>query len=506
MIKKLRKKFITAAMCAILIVLESMILAVNIVNYHHLVEKADTLTEWITSEGGSFEDVTGDKNQSDQVESAETSEQTNEQSQGTETSEQTNEQSQGTETSEQTNDQSQGTETSEQTNAQSANMQAPDQTNQQADPPIPPEKPDAETDGSAKPANDKGTPPDNIGKDHMGFSKETPFETRYFTVTLDADGNVSDCNTGRIASVDEDSAKEYATAVYATGKTTGFSDIYRYRVTRTADDTTMIVFVDCRQEISTVKNFAKNSFGISTLGLAAVFVLVVIFSKMVFRPVAESYKKQKQFITDASHELKTPLTIIDANTEILEMDYGESQWTKSIRNQTHRLANMTQQLITLSKLDEGEVNGEKTKFSLSDALIESVQPFESPARMQQKTIETDIAENVILYGEEKTIRQLFDILLDNAVKYSVANSVIRVHLYEKGNKKVLTVWNETEPIPQGNLDQIFERFYRLDEARNSEKGGSGIGLSVAKAVVEAHKGKISAFSEDGTSMLLKVVW
>lgn len=489
MIKKLRKKFIIAAMCAILIVLESMILAVNIVNYHHLVEKADTLTEWIVSEGGSFGDaVAGD---------------------------------------------SSGIDPGAQ-NGQNQNEQPPEVPDGLNSDMTPPEKPDTETTmnqdnttssvdgnttdetatdeaGSDKKSTDQKStdkqknPPDNIGKDHMGFSKETPFETRYFTVTLDSDGNISDCDTGKVASVDEDSAKEYASDVYTSGKTNGFSDIYRYRVTET-EDGTMIVFVDCRQEIATVKNFAVNSFGISTLGLAAVFVLVVFFSKLVFRPVAESYKKQKQFITDASHELKTPLTIIDANTEIIEMDNGESQWTKSIRNQVRRLTAMTQQLITLSKLDEGEVNGEKTKFSLSDALVDCVQPFETPAMMQNKTIETDIADGIMLNGEEKTIRQLFDILLDNAVKYSMSDSTIRVQLYTKGNKTILTVWNETEPIPQGNLDQVFERFYRLDEARNSEKGGSGIGLSVAKAVVTAHKGKISAFSEDGHSMLLKVVW
>ena len=488
MIKKLRKKFIIAAMCAILIVLESMILAVNIVNYHHLVEKADTLTEWITNEGGSFGDAAGDRNGNNP---------------GSQPGQDQNEQP----------------------------PEKPDGSNSDT---TPPEKPDTETamnqdnttssaDGNTtdetatdeagsdkkstdqKSTDDKKNPPDNIGKDHMGFSKETPFETRYFTVTLDSDGNVSDCDTGKVASVDEDSAKEYASEVYTSGKTTGFSGIYRYRVTET-DDGTMIVFVDCRQEIATVKNFAINSFAISTVGLAAVFVLVVFFSKLVFRPVAESYKKQKQFITDASHELKTPLTIIDANTEIIEMDHGESQWTKSIRNQVRRLTVMTQQLITLSKLDEGEVNGEKTKFSLSDALLDCVQPFETPAMMQNKTIETDIADGIMLNGEEKTIRQLFDILLDNAVKYSTPDSTIRVHLYTKGNKTILTVWNATETIPQGNLDQVFERFYRLDEARNSEKGGSGIGLSVAKAVVTAHKGKISAFSEDGHSMLIKVVW
>ena len=438
MIKKLRKKFITAAMCAILIVLESMILAVNIVNYRHLVSRADTLTEWIASEGGSFGNLAGS----------------------------------------------------------SKNPGNGSQTPERQDPS------EIDPSGTFDQTGDS-TPLQN--KDRMGFSKETPFETRYFTVTLDADGTVKACDTGKIASIDEDAAKEYATEVYGSGKTKGFSGIYRYLLTGT-EDGSMIIFVDCRQEISTVKNFAKNSFGISSIGLVAVFVLVVFFSKLVFRPVAESYKKQKQFITDASHELKTPLTIIDANTEIIEMDNGESQWTKSIRNQVRRLTAMTQQLITLSKLDEGEVNGEKTKFSLSDALVDCVQPFETPAMMQNKTIETDIADGIMLNGEEKTIRQLFDILLDNAVKYSMSDSTIRVQLYTKGNKTILTVWNETEPIPQGNLDQVFERFYRLDEARNSEKGGSGIGLSVAKAVVTAHKGKISAFSEDGHSMLIKVVW
>lgn len=355
--------------------------------------------------------------------------------------------------------------------------------------------------------DDTETPPakpENDEKDKSRFSVETPFETRYFTVTVDENGEVTDCDLDRIAAVDEETAEEYTQTAQQKNKTTGFQGIYRYRVTET-EDGAKYVFLDCRREISNFRTVLVTTISVSLLGLAAVFVLVVIFSRMVFRPVEESIQKQKRFITDASHELKTPLTIIDANTEVMEMESGESQWTKSTRKQNQRLSGLVQQLVTLSRLDEEKGLEEKCEFNLSEAVSECVQPYESLAQTREKNLTLNIEEDITYTGDERSIRQLAGILMDNAVKYSSENGNITLTLKKKGKKIFLEVYNDADDLPQGKLDVLFERFYRLDSSRNSGTGGSGIGLSVAKAIVQAHKGKITAENKNGRGLTITVI-
>lgn len=355
--------------------------------------------------------------------------------------------------------------------------------------------------------DDTETPPakpENDEKDKSRFSVETPFETRYFTVTVDENGEVTDCDLDRIAAVDEETAEEYTQTAQQKNKTTGFQGIYRYRVTET-EDGAKYVFLDCRREISNFRTVLVTTISVSLLGLAAVFVLVVIFSRMVFRPVEESIQKQKRFITDASHELKTPLTIIDANIEVMEMESGESQWTKSTRKQIQRLSGLVQQLVTLSRLDEEKGLEEKCEFNLSEAVSECVQPYESLAQTREKNLTLNIEEDITYTGDECSIRQLAGILMDNAVKYSSENGNITLTLKKKGKKIFLEVYNDADDLPQGKLDVLFERFYRLDSSRNSGTGGSGIGLSVAKAIVQAHKGKITAENKNGRGLTITVI-
>lgn len=355
--------------------------------------------------------------------------------------------------------------------------------------------------------DDTETPPakpENDEKDKSRFSVETPFETRYFTVTVDENGEVTDCDLDRIAAVDEETAEEYTQTAQQKNKTTGFQGIYRYRVTET-EDGAKYVFLDCRREISNFRTVLVTTISVSLLGLAAVFVLVVIFSRMVFRPVEESIQKQKRFITDASHELKTPLTIIDANIEVMEMESGESQWTKSTRKQIQRLFGLVQQLVTLSRLDEEKGLEEKCEFNLSEAVSECVQPYESLAQTREKNLTLNIEEDITYTGDERSIRQLAGILMDNAVKYSSENGNITLTLKKKGKKIFLEVYNDADDLPQGKLDVLFERFYRLDSSRNSGTGGSGIGLSMAKAIVQAHKGKITAENKNGRGLTITVI-
>ena len=355
--------------------------------------------------------------------------------------------------------------------------------------------------------DDTETPPakpENNKKDKSRFSVETPFETRYFTVTVDENGEVTDCDLDRIAAVDEETAEDYTQTAQQKNKTTGFQGIYRYRVTET-EDGAKYVFLDCRREISNFRTVLVTTISVSLLGLAAVFVLVVIFSRMVFRPVEESIQKQKRFITDASHELKTPLTIIDANIEVMEMESGESQWTKSTRKQIQRLSGLVQQLVTLSRLDEEKGLEEKCEFNLSEAVSECVQPYESLAQTREKNLTLNIEEDITYTGDERSIRQLAGILMDNAVKYSSENGNITLTLKKKGKKIFLEVYNDADDLPQGKLDVLFERFYRLDSSRNSGTGGSGIGLSMAKAIVQAHKGKITAENKNGRGLTITVI-
>lgn len=337
------------------------------------------------------------------------------------------------------------------------------------------------------------------------ISAETPFETRFFYVIFDTDGNIILSDIKNIAAVNESKARRYAEAVFKDKKQKGFVDIYRFRKSET-DEGIKVIFLDCRRELSAAGNLLLISILVFVLGLLAVFVLVLVFSKIVFAPVQESYIRQKQFITDASHEIKTPLTIISANTEVLEMESGRNRWTESIHNQIDRLSTLTGQLLTLARMDEENKISTYGRFLLSQEADETVSSFLASAKLANKSIDINIDNDIYMSGDEKQIRQMFNILLDNAVKYSEPDSKIVVSLYKKGSKIIFKTFNQVKDIDKGNNDKIFERFYRRDTSRNSETGGFGIGLSVAKLIVTAHKGKIQAVSKDGRSLSIIVTF
>lgn len=335
------------------------------------------------------------------------------------------------------------------------------------------------------------------------MSPETPFETRFFSVKLDEAGKPVVVDTGKIAAVATEDAVAFAEAIWESGHKKGFYNTYRYMVTEQADGS-MIVFIDRSRELASFFTLAATSISVAVLGLAAVFVLVLFFSKIVFRPVAASYEKQKRFITDASHELKTPLTIISANVEVLEMMQEENEWTRNIRNQVSRTNALVEQMVTLSRMDE-ENSLQSEKFSLSEAVTETAELFKTMTDNVEKQLEIAVGGEYTYCGDEKLIRQLVSLLVDNAVKYSSEKGTIKVALQQKGRHYYLTVWNTVEEIQKGNLDILFERFYRLDSSRNSKTGGSGIGLSIVKSIAEAHRGKVQAKSEDGKSLEITVI-
>ena len=343
-----------------------------------------------------------------------------------------------------------------------------------------------------------------------GMSPEAPYESRYFSVLMDGSGNVSTIDTGKIAGTDTDEAAEYAAKVLECGRTSGFMGQYRFGI-KDKDNGKLIIFLYCGRELSNFRAVLLISVGISFAGMLAVFLLLIFFSGRIVKPVSESYEKQKRFITDAGHEIKTPLTIIDADAELVGLDCGENEWLEDIRKQTKRLTALTNDLIYLAKMEEGQKSSTKIEFPLSDVVEETAESFRARAVNENKKLDIDIQPEITYCGDEKAIRQLVSILVDNAVKYSDGIKIISVKLEGQGGTSKLSkgfrlqVFNSCEHIEPESVKHLFDRFYRAEQSRNSQTGGYGIGLSVARAVVDAHKGKITADTADGKSLRITVV-
>lgn len=334
---------------------------------------------------------------------------------------------------------------------------------------------------------------------------EMQYERRFFTVTFISDTELV-INLDNIAAVDTETAVRYAFELNSKGRNKGFKGYYRYMKTSVITENgekNMYIFLDCNRELLTFYNFLFTSITVSVIGLLLVLMLLIVFSKFAIKPIADSYEKQKRFVTDASHELKTPLTIISANADVLEIEQGSSEWIDSIRNQVMRLKDFTEKLVLLAKMDEEGAPLNKQAFSLSDAVKNSVENFRASIDVGHKTLACDIDSDINYYGDQEMIKILADVLIDNAVKYSNDGGTIHISLKADYNNCIFTVYNTAEYIDVDKLDMIFERFYRLDESRNSGMGGHGIGMSAAKAIVTAHGGTITADS-DGESMTITV--
>lgn len=339
----------------------------------------------------------------------------------------------------------------------------------------------------------------NIGN---GITAETPYETRYFTVLLDYDGILRMAQMSEVMAITLETAEEYATNLYKLGKNAGMYGNYKYSAMPT-DYGTLYIFIDCTRELNSFTSFLRASVLISLGGILVVFALVLILSKIVLKPVEESYRKQKYFITNASHDIKTPLTIINAGTEVIELEHGESKWTEEIKKQIARLTSLTDKLVFLSKMEESE-KIEMKEFSLTEAITETSKPYESLAETKNLGFFCQIEQNLTYCGNEQMICQATALLLDNAMKYTTPNGNILLAVKRVGKKIELSFKNDADDVKIGSNDEIFERFYRSEKSRNSATGGHGIGLSVVKAIVQSHKGKISAFSADGTTMLITI--
>lgn len=352
-------------------------------------------------------------------------------------------------------------------------------------------------------AENDGRFPVTMSQPTAHLNAETPYTTRYFTVRMDQEGNMVSTDTRSVQLVSTEQAIQYGEEIYQGTSTAGFVDRYRYQVID-QEDGSLLIFVDCNQDLSIFYAFLRSSVLICFIALLAVFALMAVLSRKAVGPIVESYRKQQQFITNVTHELKTPLAIIKTNTEVMELESTSSQWSNNIHHQIDRLNELVNHLVTLSKMEEGNPIV-KVDFSISDAVSEVVDGFQPVAESGGYTLKYSIGQHLTYCGDEQSIRLLTSILVENALKYSTPHTEIQISLLRQREKTVIQVVNQAEGLTQGRYDMLFERFYRLESSRNSQLGGFGVGLSMAKSIVKSHGGAIRGESPDGQSMKITAV-
>ena len=330
---------------------------------------------------------------------------------------------------------------------------------------------------------------------------DTRNSEHYFEVVFSNDGRIGFYDYSHIFTIEDEEAQNLAIEVFNGEKTQGKYGNLRYKKETIVDTTsfatfefTYVSFVDMSERMNSFGEFVKNSLIISSVSFTVIAALIIISSHIVFKTSEESYRKQKAFITNASHELKTPLTIINTDVEILKMDHGENEWTDSISDQVRRLTSMTNQLVTLSRLDEDSMsNYPFTTLPLTAIAKESINAFAATFEKNGFKFTSNIDEDLTIKGNRYLINELFYIFMDNALKYAKPNGEINVSVKKNKNRVEINFDNDIED-DEVDVNQLFERFYR--SPHSNKKEGSGIGLSIAKEIVDLHKAKITASIKD----------
>ncbi len=322
------------------------------------------------------------------------------------------------------------------------------------------------------------------------FTDETPFSTRFFTVWVTDEGTIVGANLESVSSVIKEDAYAYAERALSREKERGWQENYRYKIFDTAKGAG-IVFVDGSVNRATTRALVLTAAAVLIGCLLIIFVVIVVASKRVVRPIARSYEKQRQFVTDANHELKTPLTLILTNVDIVEQELGHNEWLEDIRTEGQRMSGLVGQLTALSRLDEDRVPVQKENFSLSEVCRDAISEFIPLIDSKGLAWTACIPPEIALCGDEGAIHHLITILIDNAVKYCDPAGEICLTLSTRWQNR-LVLENSCANVDALELDRLFDRFYRADRARTA--GSSfGIGLSIAKSIAENHGGDIKAY-------------
>lgn len=338
----------------------------------------------------------------------------------------------------------------------------------------------------------------NIPGPFKQFSPEVRYMMRFFVVYCDTNGDVFKINQDNIASVSKEEAIAFVRHVQEDDRTSGYYEGYRYLVNETNHGTTFY-FLNSERELQATKSLLLFTGLVAICCLFAVFVLVYAFSRRAIAPYIRNIEMQKQFITDAGHELKTPLTAISTSADVLAMELENNEWVQNIQSQSNRMSKLIADLVTLSRLDEERPFLEMKEFSLSEAIWEISEPFLTLAEATGKEYVQHIEDDINFIGDKNAIQQMVSILLDNANKYCDSSGKIRLDVSKKRRKIEISVYNTCHISTSENINRFFDRFYRSETSRN-DRNSYGIGLSIAKSIAENHNGTIRAESVDNSAI------
>ena len=343
-----------------------------------------------------------------------------------------------------------------------------------------------------------------------GYNKESPYRTRYFLVHLCSDtasGNYGKPQTAElthVAAISKEDAFKMANKAADSGNERGYIDEYRYRKVENEGEY-YYIFLDCSENIHNRLVVLLITLAIFIGFTALITLIFAICAKYVLKPFEENSKRQKQFVTDASHELKTPLAIISANAEVLDYKNGGNKWTQTITQEVAHMSKLINQLMTLAKLQETDLTVVKEPFDMSAAASDTIEKFTEVAAWKKAVIETNIQEDITFNGSKEQIEQLISILIENAAKYVRENGRITAELSSKGKRVTLSIFNTADLDENADFDRLFDRFYRTDSSRSSKTGGHGIGLSIAKQITQIYDGTIRAVPENDGLRLICVL-
>lgn len=332
------------------------------------------------------------------------------------------------------------------------------------------------------------TPPGGPGGDPSGRVEIR--DVHYFVVSFNEDGSINAYNTRHMFIFSEEQCKELATKVFNNELSGGKYDTLRFNKANKEDGLTYVGFVDIREKLDSANKFLLISSLIALGALLAFSGLVILGSNIAFKSTEEAYKNQKRFITNASHELKTPLTIISADLDLIEMDHGKSEWSESIRDQLTRLNEMTNQLVTLSKLEEEDKKRFPFEdFSINEVCNNAIDSFAPSFKKEEIKFSSNITGNLTMFGNKRLIEELIYIFLDNSLKYTGGEMKSSYFVVSKNSKDKIEFRfsNTIDKNEEVDEKQIMDRFYRSPSAK---KQGSGVGLSIAKEIIHLHKGTI----------------
>lgn len=312
------------------------------------------------------------------------------------------------------------------------------------------------------------------------------YSGRFFEIIAETDGTVI-LNSKNAEALTESEAKELSLEIVSEGKETGYRDDYRYVVKTRDDGAKIISLLDCTEDSKSLSDLCIITIAVGLLGTLIAFFFILFISRKAIAPLVDSMEKQKRFVTDAGHELKTPLSVINTNMDILAMDLGENEWIDGTKRQVDKLKKLVNNMVYLSKMDEQETILSPVKFSISEAAFECVDLYRLVADAAGKRLEPSIEEGLYVTADENSIKQVLSILLDNAIKYAEGDHVINVTLRSDGNRVLFETENDwAKNIDSDKLDSVFNRFTRGDRSRSGADGknGFGLGLSIAKSVSE----------------------